>query len=297
MIFAPGQSINYISFNIADDTEIEPDELVLIELNNSANCMLGDYSTMSFTIHDDDAKRLLTIGNYTTNRTRIDESVSEPIIFDISVSSVDYNNPTYFTCNFTGDAEFGVDYLFEPDTFEIPAGVASKSIEISIVNDKELETDEEFTISINPVSNAAEGITHKIRIDDDESDKSINFLNSDTIFIDENYTGGVAFSLTTSQPDFVSNIYFNVSFSGTAVIHDGTNNGDFYVENWIGAVGEKKSMLIEAGSFISETLYIHPRTDGNNEGDQTIVLNLSNVQNAQIGELFTKVIVIKANTL
>jgi len=59
--FAPGETSKTISASINDDTQSEPDETVVVTLNNPQNAGLGSITSLTLTIADNEPALLCTV--------------------------------------------------------------------------------------------------------------------------------------------------------------------------------------------------------------------------------------------
>lgn len=180
-------------------------------------------------------------------------TISEPI-----------NQPVVATIEFTGEAEYDVDYVV-PNQIVIPPGQTSASVTMVAVQDSLDEPQESVAISLTDVLRArASGDPIALAIDDDDEPVVPEvLLNSSTALIAEN-KGVAAFELTLSEPTTVP-VTVDVSASGSATAFE-----DYTLS--------ATRVIIPPGS-VTSALVLTAVQDAVDEPDEQVVLDIAAVEN------------------
>lgn len=184
----PGVTSAMVAVSVSGDTTIEEDEEFTLELSNPVNSGLGK-STGVGRIENDDYSLVsvidasVTEGDSGTNTLSFGVVVDRPGIAEISVD--------YATSNVT--AEAGLDYTATSSTLVLPPGEVAASIDIEVLTETTIETDEQMIVNLL-------GVSPNARIDVDEA---IGFIVNDDFpkvsmgdgSVTESDSGQVALSL------------------------------------------------------------------------------------------------------
>ncbi len=140
-----GEIFGTITVGIIDDALDENDENFTLTLSNPQSAVLGDPSTVTVTITDDDlppevsfAEAAVTVGE-SEGTINLGVKLSSPSSLEVSVD---------FTAA-DGSAANGEDYTVTNGTLTIPAGETLGTIPVGIIDDALDENDEDFTLSLS----------------------------------------------------------------------------------------------------------------------------------------------------
>ena len=175
-----------ISIPISNDSESEGDETFELTLSNLTGASFASNNTLTqtITIVDDE----LQILRFTENTTTVSEG-DGTIDLEVEVNGISDKFIQYYyeTANGTGDGFATPNSDFTPTSGASQAAINSNTstgtIEISILDDNVVESDETFTVTLvnpqaTPISNAmlsetAADLTMTITIEDDDTDLPI----------------------------------------------------------------------------------------------------------------------------
>ncbi len=189
-------------------------------------------------------------------------------------ASLNYIPSTDFTVDYGvtgGTATATDDFVLADGTLVIPAGTTTADIDLTIVNDTEVELDETVIIGLsNPDVGAIIGVngTHTYTINDDDNSRNIQFT-ANSANGDEAVTS-VTLEVTLNTTDAVNVSTVDYTVTGGSAI-EGT---DFVL-----ATG---TVNIPAGD-LTNTFNIAITDDLLDEDDETIEVTLSNPVNANLG--------------
>jgi hypothetical protein len=167
---ANSTTTQFISVNIINDLLIEPSETFVATLSNPTNnAILGTNNTFIGTILDDD----LAVGTptlyFVTSSTTVNESVGT--IF-IPITILNANSfPLGFTFSIGGIASNFIDYSIVTNApATVVAGVSNTNIQVNILDDLQVESNEDITLSLVATNNCIIGSSfiHTIHIKDND---------------------------------------------------------------------------------------------------------------------------------
>ncbi len=160
--FAPGETTNTLTIELADDLLYEGNESFRVILSGISNSSLGT-GTNTVTITDDDVA-YLGFSAATDSVNELDGSI------DITVERSGVTNTTvsvaYQTANVSATA--GADYTAASGVLSFAPGETNKSITIAVAFDADIELNETFRVRLLNLTNAAAGTftTNTITITD-----------------------------------------------------------------------------------------------------------------------------------
>ncbi|MFC1617724.1 Calx-beta domain-containing protein [Patescibacteria group bacterium] len=140
-----GQSTVNIPVEVLDDSTPEPNQTVEFTLTNPENAHLGDATTHTFTIVDNDDVPTV---EFTSAASSGDESQS-PAVFTARMSEERTEN-TYINYDITGASTASGDDYDNPGSirFMIPAGQTTDTVEVPIVDDAIDEDNETIVMNL-----------------------------------------------------------------------------------------------------------------------------------------------------
>ena len=174
-----GNRSGTITLSINEDNLAENTELVTIELENPIGALLGNNTTYTLSIEDNEP----TV-SFTTSTQEIDESATASAVVTIDLGQTLQNAMTIeYSVLATSTASAGDDYTTNsPGTISVGAGSSSVSIIIDVVSDSEVEGNETIEFLLN-----ASSFYH---LDDSNSSHTLTILEDDFPFINAP-TGGL----------------------------------------------------------------------------------------------------------
>ncbi|AJR04902.1 Calx-beta domain-containing protein [Siansivirga zeaxanthinifaciens] len=264
--------VSSFSISPVDDEIIESNKVLTITLTNaSGNLELGDKTTLTLTLLDNDDPLIALVGFEKATET-IDENATTATTITIPFDQ-ESTDGGIISISSTGDAVFGTDYTITGQTaanfdLTVPAGASSISFDIQAVDNTVFEADKLVTFSIAGVTGGLSlGVITEtvvtITNDDLPPNPVVEFASATSSFSEGD--GAVTLNLTFTSPTTEA-ATISVSASGDATIgSDYTFNGNAvspYIVN------------VPAG-VSSITLPINIIDDTDIESDETIVLDLA----------------------
>jgi hypothetical protein len=259
------QSLNLF---IVNDTLPESNETVVVTLSNPVGAQLDALTTHTYTILDDDASGIVTIQASTPVAS---EAGRQPGVFHLTRTRItSFDQPVFV--QLSGSASSPSDYLPIASPILIPAGAASVDVPVIPVDDATDEADETVVLTITSAPGAQIGspssATVVILDHNDSSNLPIVTVRATDPVSSEPGTDQARFTITRSAP---TNEALTISFSLTGTATAGTD----YVNP--GLMG-----LIPAGALEADIL-ITPRDDTAFEGNETVVLTLTQLPEYRVG--------------
>ena len=258
-----------VTFPVTDDAIVEGDENIVFELQNAANATIVAPTQHDVTITDNDRSITFDVATDQVNEA------AGSIDVTVNIDTPDPSNPTSVDVVLTGGtATEGADFTYaSTQTLTFPAGDGTpQTITIPITDDTDVEGTEVIEFSIANPTNGAQigtpGVTAIDIIDDDIP--TVEFVTISQSITENG--GSITAEVTLNQPDPDNDITLDVIVSGgTATI-----GSDFTYTS-------PTSITFSAGSTTNQVLLIPIVNDAVPEADENFVLELTNVNNAQIG--------------
>ncbi len=262
--FAPGETSQTFNLNISEDALDEVDETVELALSNPVNAQLGT-ALHTYTIIDNDAAPDVS---FDAAAQQVSENVGGSLNLILRLSAVSAKAVTVpFTVS--GTATAGSDYtIVTAGDVSIPAGVDSGSITIDILDDMTSEGNETVVVSLGSPTNATAvaPIAHTLTIIDDDDAPVVSFRTT-----------------VSSGSENISPVLIEVVLSAasaqTVTVDYAVTGGTANAEDYSPTGGT----LSFAPGDTSKTFNFNVNEDLVHEGDETVVLTLSNAVNANVG--------------
>ena len=227
----------------------------------------------TITLADDEGPATLSI-----NSPRVTEgsSGSKDLTFTVTLSPVSTQQVTVdYADAGTGTATSGTDYVaISGGTLTFPAGTARQEITVSVRGDTTVEPDETVVVALSNPANAPIGTGTGTIANDDVSDPppvddapSLS-IDSPRVVEGDDETVSLTFTVTLSP---ASSAQVTVDYVVTGTAASGTDY----------AAITGGTLTFPPGTT-SQTITVSVMGDVLNEGDETIVVTLSNVRNAAI---------------
>ena len=267
LTFSPGQTIQAFTVAIINDTAAEPDEMVLLTLNNPINAVLGiSRRTATLAIVDDD--ELVTVQFNSDNYNGYEEAGIATVIATLSTSSDVTVTVDYATSD--GTAKAGEDYVATSGTLTFAPGQMSQTFTVTIVSDAVAEQNETVNLMLSNPVHADLGTPHHtatLTIVDSSGLPTVQFNSERYIAHEEAGVATVIATLSTATGAVVTVDY--ASSDGTA------GAGEDYA-----AIS---GTLTFAPGETSQAFTLEVYNDPFDELDETLTLALSSPANAALG--------------
>ncbi|QDV17336.1 Calx-beta domain protein [Gimesia panareensis] len=258
--FLPGETIKYITIPIISSEQVENDESFLVTLSNlqptedEVSIVLpqaevtirdNDQATINITdktVHESDGTVDLIV--------TLDQPVDTSITVDYATADSNAENPT--------------DYLSQSGTLTFAAGEVSKTITLSIVDTDDVENTESFKVNLSNIQSSG----RDVRMGDSQAYVTIIDDDKAKLFIEDisaNEGEGTA-TLTVSLDKLVDSV---ISVDFATVANASADETDYQTTS--GTINFSHNQL-------TQTITIPLVNDELVEGDETFLVNLSNVQ-------------------
>ena len=242
------------------------------EYNDGASSSFGEPNLYNGGTQTQDFNALRSVISADINLSVADTAVNEnnpDVGVVVSVSQASTEDISFQIMTVNNSAVAGLDYTTVNKIQTIPAGELQTTVLIPLINDNEIETTESFRVVLSNAINAR--ITDgngSVTIMDDDTGTMLPILSiADASAVEGKYA---RFALSLSEPALQA-----VSFSINTV--DGTATG---TSDYRPASGSRS---IAAGD-VGKTIWILTSDDADLEADETFTLELSNVDNAALGD-------------
>ena len=256
-VVVPSGSLSAMFTVTVNDDEIDEfDEQVVFTMGSPTNGHLGDQTTHTLTIQDDDTPPQVSFNSAY-------QVVSEEIgtyfttIYLDEVSGKDVTVP--FTTS--GTVTSGDYTIVNPSPLTIPAGSSSADIEISISEGDGYEEDETLVLILDSPTNAVLGSPdqQEITITEDTPEPSVSFTSLSSSVIEGNTYLNIGVEMTNA---WFQDIDINYSISGTA---QNGSSADYLVDS--------SPLTISAGRSHGD-IQVRVNEDLIDEDNETMVLTL-----------------------
>ena len=273
-----GNTTANISIPLINDTELESDENIILQLTGASNgVVVGTNSQHDFQLSDDDNLRKISFASATASANESDGSATITIIQAIA-------DPSFAsTVNYTvtgGSATNGADYILANGVATIANNTTSTTINVTINDDFVAEGDETFIVTLSSPTNAnlaSSNTELTFTIIDDETTPEVNFQDT-LVYIYENTTPGVVeINLGTSVGSDVTIDY---------TVTDGTAQGA-----GVDYILSSGTLVIPAGNSVG---YLYPQifNDSEVELDEEFTITITGATGISIGTSLTATFVI-----
>ncbi len=266
LVFNTGETIKTFTVPILNDALDETDETVNLALSNPQNATLGtpdDVATLTILDNDNPPTVQFSASGFSVSEASstatITATLSAPSGLTVTVG--------YGTSDFTALA--GSDYVTATGTLTFTAGATNATFTVPIVNNTLNEADEIVNLTLSSPNNATLGANSSaaLTILDNDPPPTVQFSSS-TYSVSEG-GGAATITVTLSAP------------SGQTV------SVDYATSNGTATAGSDYSSVSDTLDFdigvISMTFTVPIQQDGSIEGNETILLALSNPNDATLG--------------
>jgi CSLREA domain-containing protein len=176
VMFAPGTTSQLISVAIAGDENVEPNETFFVTLSAPVNATIGDHRATGTIVNDDFPAVQPTVSVSDASIVEGDTGFRTlQLVVTLSTATSIVVSAEYETADVTGVA--GADYGALRGSLLFQPGITAQTIDISILGDTEIESDETFRLVLRSVTGAAgSGSDATVTIRDDDSGRPAAFL-------------------------------------------------------------------------------------------------------------------------
>ncbi len=204
LTFAPGEMAKEVLLTIHGDVVDELDENFALVLSNVQNALPGDLRGVVTILDDDNA--MLSIGD-----DQVMETGGQAVV-DVTLSTPCDREVTVTVTTADGSATAPSDYLAMNTLVSFAAGVTSRQVSVTIVDDEEVEGEQFFLVTLSGAQNAelSDGSATVTIVDDD-----VPVVNVGDGAVVEG--GSIVFTLSLDRPSpFASSIGW-ITVDGSAL--------------------------------------------------------------------------------
>ena len=265
-----------ITVSVTGDTTDESNETVVVTLSNAANATIGT-GTGTGTIAndddpdtDDDALPTLSIG---ATSVAEGDSGSKNLTFTVTLSAASTEQVTVdYADAGTGTATPGIDYTaITGGTLTFAAGATSREVMVSVTGDILDEADETVVVTLSNAGNATiDTATGTGAITDDDATPSLS-IDSPSVAEGDDGSMSLTYTVTLSAA------------SGRVVTVDYADAGTGTATSGTDYAALAAGTLTFPARATSREITVSVMGDVLDEGDETVVVTLSNAANATIG--------------
>ncbi|AVS92808.1 Ig domain-containing protein,Calx-beta domain-containing protein [Paracidovorax avenae] len=249
------------------DTTVEPDETVIFQVANGSGYSIGNPSSATATIVNDDYPS----ASIAVSPASVAEDGNANLVYTVNLSQP---SPSALSIGFSvgGTATSGTDYAAVNSPLVIAAGQTSGTITVNPTPDTTVEPDETVVIILNAGSGYTVGSPSSATgtiLNDDQPALSVNDVSQNE---GNSGTTNFTFTVSLSQPAGTGGVSFNIATAdGTA-----TAGTDYIASSVTG-------LTIPAGSS-SATFTVQVVGDTLNEPNETFFVNVTNVSGATVAD-------------
>ncbi len=267
LTISAGATSGTILLNLAADATFEGDETVILTLTNPVNNFLTQNNTFRYTIEDDDP--VPTVGFTQVASSGLESTTGN---VEVSLSNLSAVDTTVAYEVISGTASPVVDYQATSGTVTIRAGEQSAYIDLRVVDDRTYyEDDETVELILSDSQNALLGnSSHIYSIEENDTLPPVNFTRASSSGSENDRTVVLEIALDVA---YFSDVTVDYAATGGNARGRG-NNADYAL-----VAG---SVTIPAGQ-LTATVDMQINDDSSHEGNETVVITLSNPVNATLG--------------
>jgi len=267
MVIPSGTNAGTLILTPLNDSVRETDEKVMLTLRSDPTYSLGTTTPQTISIKDDDGG-LPGVGFTFASSSGPESDTLVPLSVGLSTNSASTVTVHYNVTS--GSAKGGgVDYTLSAGNLAFPPGVVNQSINLSIIDDSLVETNESLVVTLSNPSNALLDAfpTHRYTILDDDASGAITVTASDAVAAEDAQDAGI-FRISRSGGVTNAQIVYFETFGTASAPSDYAPPG--------------RSVIIPKGSN-TVTLVVVPVDDAIDETNETIMVKLTSAPGARIG--------------
>jgi len=261
-----GQTSQTFSVTINGDTLVEQNEQLMVLIENATGASIFDWSALGTIINDDGAT--LLVGDATVSEGN---SGTKTLTFTVSLSAVASTAVTYNIGTANNTATAGSDYVANSLSGQsIPAGVTSKTFNVTINGDTAIEPNETFFVNASNVVGATVADPTGVGTISNDDVPSLAINNAS---VSEGNSGTKTLTFTVSLSAAASTaVTYNISTANNTA----TAGSDYVASSLSG-------QTIPAGTT-SKTFNVTINGDTAVEPSETFFANVFNVVGASVAD-------------
>lgn len=166
LTFAPGVTTQSITVKVTGNTTVEPDETFSVQLSRASGATLARATATGTILNDDSALPTVSIADASLTEGN---SGTSNMAFTVSLSKASSSTVSVGYATASATATAGQDYNTASGTVTFAPGVTSQVVNVGVVGDTAVESDETFTVKLSGPSGATLArttATGTIRTDD-----------------------------------------------------------------------------------------------------------------------------------
>ncbi|MEM9923203.1 MAG: Calx-beta domain-containing protein [Cyanobacteria bacterium P01_D01_bin.50] len=185
LTFNPGETSKTINVPVIGDTVDESNETFFVNLSNPINASISDSQGTGTIIDDDGTPPIQPIVTISDVSALEGDSGTKSFTFTVNLSTSSTETIALDFLTADGSATDGIDYIGTSGTLTFNPGETSKTIDVSVIGDTTVESDETFLVNLSNATNAiisdAQGIG---RILNDDSGTRVDVDNELSLLVD-----------------------------------------------------------------------------------------------------------------
>lgn len=268
---AAGQTTATVTINPTDDSDVEPDETVILTINDGSNYDLGSPSSATGTIQNDDVVSTDPTVAISVSPASVDEDGTNSLVYTFTRSG-DSTQALSVTYSVSGTATAGSDFASQSGTVTIGAGQTTATVSIDPIDDNTVEPDETIILTVTDGSNynvgAPSSATGTILNDDQATADPTVSISVSPASVNEDGSGTLVYTFTRSG-DSTQALSVGYTVGGTA-----TSGVDFATQSGTVTIGAGQT---------TATVSINPIDDSDVEPNETIILSVTDGSNYDLG--------------
>ncbi|WP_146108647.1 calcium-binding protein [Chromatium okenii] len=267
LTFAPGELTKTLTVPISNDTEVEADETFSVTLSNPTLALLGELTTATVTITNDDRASLsiadvaVPEGAAGTANATVTVTLSSPVL---STVTVDYASSDK-------TAIVDSDYTAVTGTLTFAPGELTKAITVPVLGDATVETDETFALKISNPTNAVLGSASAIVTLTNDDLPTVGFGDDQTVTESDKDSVTASFTVTLSTVAASTVTVDYASSDGTATVASNDYRASSGTLTFKPGESSKTVTVSVPGDMLLET-------------PETVLFTLSNPTGATLGK-------------
>jgi hypothetical protein len=286
--FAPGARFQDVTINITDDAIDEPTETLTANISQvtGTGASLGAPTVNTISILDNDPGAAFTAGNASLVEGN---SGTSNMVFTITKTNATAFDETVNYTTVAVSATAGTDYTTTSGTLTFLAGETTKTVNVPIVGDLNIEADETFTFDLTSTSSGGALTDGTGTILDDDS--SVQFTSATFTHNPEGTGADTTATLSVSRTSGGGTAIPAASVDASTIQVGGsaTGNNSCAIAGTDYVVVSGQTLSWAAGDLANKNLLITICADSRDEPDETLNSQLSNAVNTQIGAQSTTV--------
>ncbi|MEZ4713577.1 MAG: Calx-beta domain-containing protein [Caldilineaceae bacterium] len=169
LLFSPGETSQTFEVPVLDDTVGEPTETIQLALSAPSGATLGSQATATLEIQDNDAE-MSAVGFSSANYSVSEGDGSASITVELAAASSFAVSVQYSIS--AGTAVAGSDFVAATGTLNFAVGETSKTFDVAILDDPEVEGNETVLLTLTGPNNAVLGAQDSATLTINDNDTS-----------------------------------------------------------------------------------------------------------------------------